>query len=139
MIDTTLSRRSLVAAGAGVAGALTLGSLVSGTSTQVARAEEAASDAAAAPVDGTYSGTAASFGWTGQMTCDVTFEGGAITDIAIGENSETPGVGGYAIEKARADVLAANGVEGVSSLSGATITSNAVLNAIAACLDQASA
>lgn len=88
-------------------------------------------------VDGTYSEEAT--GILGAIPVTVTIEGGAITDIAIGENSETPGVGGYAIEKARADVLAANGVEGVSSLSGATITSNAVLNAIAACLDQASA
>lgn len=138
MIDTTLSRRSLVAAGAGVAGALTLGSLVSGTSTQVARAEEAASDAAAAPVDGTYSGTAASFGWTGQMTCDVTFEGGAITAIEVTEehDSETGEWFANAQELLIPRIIDAQSIA-VDSIAGATITSAAIKQCVAAAIDAA--
>ena len=138
MIDTTLSRRSLVAAGAGVAGALTLGSLVSGTSTQVARAEEAASDAAAAPADGTYSGTAASFGWTGQMTCDVTFEGGAITAIEVTEehDSETGEWFANAQELLIPRIIDAQSIA-VDSIAGATITSAAIKQCVAAAIDAA--
>ena len=138
MIDTTLSRRSLVAAGAGVAGALTLGSLVSGTSTQVACAEEAASDAAAAPADGTYSGTAASFGWTGQMTCDVTFEGGAITAIEVTEehDSETGEWFANAQELLIPRIIDAQSIA-VDSIAGATITSTAIKQCVAAAIDAA--
>lgn len=138
MIDTTLSRRSLVAAGAGVAGALTLGSLVSGTSTQVARAEEAASDAAAAPADGTYSGTATSFGWTGQMTCDVTFEGGAITAIEVTEehDSETGEWFANAQELLIPRIIDAQSIA-VDSIAGATITSAAIKQCVAAAIDAA--
>lgn len=138
MIDTTLSRRSLVAAGAGVAGALTLGSLVSGTSTQVARAEEAASDAAAAPADGTYSDTAASFGWTGQMTCDVTFEGGAITAIEVTEehDSETGEWFANAQELLIPRIIDAQSIA-VDSIAGATITSAAIKQCVAAAIDAA--
>lgn len=138
MIDTTLSRRSLVAAGAGVAGALTLGSLVSGTSTQVARAEEAASDAAAAPADGTYSGTAASFGWTGQMTCDVTFEVGAITAIEVTEehDSETGEWFANAQELLIPRIIDAQSIA-VDSIAGATITSAAIKQCVAAAIDAA--
>lgn len=138
MIDTTLSRRSLVAAGAGVAGALTLGSLVSGTSTQVARAEEAASDAAAAPADGTYSGTAASFGWTGQMTCDVTFEGGAITAIEVTEehDSETGEWFANAQELLIPRIIDAQSIA-VDSIAGATISSSAIKQCVAAAIDAA--
>lgn len=138
MIDTTLSRRSLVAAGAGVAGALALGSLVSGTSTQAARAEEAASDAAAAPADGTYSGTAASFGWTGQMTCDVTFEGGAITAIEVTEehDSETGEWFANAQELLIPRIIDAQSIA-VDSIAGATITSAAIKQCVAAAIDAA--
>ena len=42
-----------------------------------------------AVADGTYSGTAPSFGLLSQMTCEVTFENGAIKDVKVTEESDS--------------------------------------------------
>ena len=61
-----LSRRSFVQAAGATAAALGLAGAAANART--ARASEATSSDAKTPADGTYSGTAASFGWTGPMT-----------------------------------------------------------------------
>ena len=100
-------------------------------------AEEAAAPVAsdAVYVDGTYE--AAGTGIGGDVPVTVTVEGGAVTAVEVGENSETQGIGTNAIEQLPAAIVAANGVDGVNAVSGATVTSNAILSAVAEALAQA--
>ena len=76
---------------------------------------------------GTYTGTAA--GMNGQVKLDVTFSDSAITDIKVVSSKETPHVGDPVFDIMFADAKAANG-SGVDAVSGATITSFAVRNAL---------
>lgn len=102
---------------------------------EVAAAEEVTDFVALAEAaDGTYTGTAKGFG--GDITVDVTIAGGAITDVkAVGEN-ETPGLGSVAIEKLPAAILETQSVE-VDSVTGATVSSDAILKAFGEALKQA--
>ena len=76
--------------------------------------------------DGTHRGSAQGFG--GELVLDVTVSGGQITEIVIGENSETPFIAGNAFEQLPAAIIAAQGP--VDVVSGATVTSNAILEAV---------
>ena len=87
--------------------------------------------------DGTYE--ASSLGHGGDVPVTVTVEGGAITSVEIGDNSETQGIGSNAIEQLPSAIVAANGTTGVDAVSGATETSTAIFNAVNDCLSQASA
>lgn len=84
---------------------------------------------------GTYTATAHGIGGDFEVTVNVV--AGRVTSIDVGNNKETAGLGDKAIERIIADVVARNSVEGVDALSGATVTSNALLEAIAECLAQA--
>ena len=87
---------------------------------------EAASDGALA--DGTYEGTGKGIG--GNVPVTVTVEGGKITAVEVGDNSETQGIGSKAIEQLPAKIVEAGGVEGVDAISGATVTSKAIFTAV---------
>ena len=87
-----------------------------------------ASEAASAAADGTYEGTGKGIG--GNVPVTVTVEGGKITAVEVGENSETQGIGTKAIEQLPAKIVEANGVEGVDAISGATVTSKAIFSAV---------
>ncbi len=69
----------------GVSGATeTTDGVVRALSQALAEAQGNTPGSEKAPVqDGTFKGTAPGFGITGQMTCEVTFKDGAITDIAV--------------------------------------------------------
>ncbi len=103
--------------------------------------EAAAAEAAAtttdvsAVADGTYEGSAKGIG--GDVPVTVTVEGGKITDVTVGENSETQGIGSKAIEQLPALIVAANGTEGVDAVSGASVTSKAIFDAVNAALASA--
>ncbi|MCF0131862.1 MAG: flavocytochrome c [Pseudobutyrivibrio sp.] len=84
--------------------------------------------------DGVYTGEAQGFG--GSVVATVTISGGKITDIQVTGDSETEGLGSVAVEKIPAKVLASNSLQ-VDAVSGATISSNAVLDAITAALASA--
>ena len=115
--------------------AVTMGDATYGADAE-AEAEEAA--APAGPLnDGTYE--AAGKGIGGDVPVTVTVEGGAITAVEVGDNSETQGIGSNAIEQLPAAIVAANGTAGVEGVSGATITSTAIFDAVNDCLAQASA
>ena len=105
-----------------------------------AAAEEAAQQEALASAtfaDGTYESAGRGIG--GEVPVTVTIEGGVITAVEVGENSETQGIGSNAIEQLPAKIVEANGTTGVEVVSGASMTSNAIFDAVNDCLAQASA
>ena len=84
-----------------------------------------------------FEGTGKSFG--GDLKVAVTVEGGKIASVEVGDNSETQGIGSNAIEQLPELIVEANGTEGVDGVSGATITSNAIFDAVEEALEQAQA
>ena len=109
--------------------------------TDTDKADDADSDAgkaeAGAYADGTY--TAEGKGIGGKVPVTVEIKDGKIASVEVGDNSETAGIGSKAIEQLPAEIVAANGTEGVDGVSGATITSKAIFTAVDDCLAQASA
>ena len=102
-------------------------------------AEERAEEAAPAPnatyADGEY--TASGKGIGGDVPVTVTVKDGKVSDVKVGDNSETQGIGSKAIEQLPAKIVEANGTEGVDAVSGATVTSKAIFSAVDDCLEQA--
>lgn len=104
--------------------------------TTAAAATAAESEDAAGEFEaGVYEGTAAGFG--GDVTAQVTIDAsGKITDLKVTGDGETPSVGGAAIDPMAEAILAAGNVE-VDGVSGATITSQAIINAVKDALTKA--
>ncbi len=132
----SVSRRGFVAG----AGALALAAAASGRAAGagVALAEGRQAASGAAPADGTFSGTAPSFGWIGPMTCDVTFKDGKIADIAV--TAETDSATGEWFGSAR-DLLIPRIIDAqslaVDGIAGATVSSAAITQCVAAAIDAA--
>ena len=97
--------------------------------------EDAPATDVTAIADGTYEGSAKGIG--GDVPVTVTVEGGKITAVEVGENSETQGIGSKAIEQLPAAIVEANGTDGVAAVSGATVTSKAIFEAVNAALANA--
>ena len=76
---------------------------------------------------GPLTGTANGFG--GPITVSVTMDGDKITAVEIVSNSETPEIAGAALEQIPAAIVAANSPD-VDIVSGATYTSNGIINAV---------
>ena len=102
--------------------------------TKDAKADDKA-DAAAALTDGDY--TAEGKGIGGKVPVTVTVKDGKVSEVKVGDNSETQGIGTKAIEQLPAKIVEANGTEGVDAVSGATVTSKAIFSAVEDCLKQA--
>ena len=83
---------------------------------------------------GTYSATVTGMQ---EMTVNVTVSEDAITDIQI-DHKETPGIGTPIIEEFPAKIIEIQGL-GLDTVAGATLTSKAVLEGVAACMEQAGA
>jgi fumarate reductase flavoprotein subunit len=83
---------------------------------------------------GSYTASARGFG--GNVEVTVTVDANAITAVTVGSNSETEGVGSKAVEELPSAIVAANGTE-VDSVSGATLTSTAIKDAVNMALAQA--
>ena len=94
-------------------------------------------DAAAATTmaDGEYKASAKGIG--GDVPVTVTVKDGKIAKVEVGENSETQGIGSKAIEQLPAAIVEANGTDGVAAVSGATVTSKAIFEAVNAALANA--
>ena len=94
-------------------------------------------DAAAATTmaDGEYKASAKGIG--GDVPVTVTVKDGKIAKVEVGENSETQGIGSKAIEQLPDEIVKANGTEGVDAVSGASVTSKAIFDAVNDCMDQA--
>src|SRR5699024_1565365 len=76
----------------------------------------------------TLTGTAEGFG--GDVTATLTVENGTITACTLTGDSETPDIGGAALEELQKQVVDANGYE-IDGVSGAAVTSDAVRKAVA--------
>ncbi len=102
-------------------------------------AEAAGETGEKAPVaDGTYSGTAPSFGFLSQMTCDVTFKDGAITSIEVVEESDSATGEWFAnAEELLIPRILDNQSLAVDAITGATTSSNAIKSCVAAAIDAA--
>ncbi len=85
--------------------------------------------------DGTY--TAEGKGIGGEVPVTVTIKDGKISEVTVGDNSETQGIGSKAIEQLPDTIVEANGTEGVDATSGATVTSKAIFTAVDEALEQA--
>ena len=86
---------------------------------------------AASPLAETYTATEQGFG--GEISVSLTIEDGVLQDVQIIGDAETEGVGKRAVETMPAAMVEANSVE-VEGISGATISSTAILNAAKAAL-----
>lgn len=69
-------------------------------------------------------------GYKGPISVKVTKEGDKITKVEVGENQETPNIGGEALKTLTAAVAEKGTVKGVDAVGGATVTSEAFFKAI---------
>ena len=83
---------------------------------------------------GTYSAKSAGIG--GDVIVTMTFDANKITDVVIDASKETPGIGQKAAVELKKALLAGQTAK-VDSVSGASITSNAVQKAAVKCIAQA--
>lgn len=86
-------------------------------------------------VDGTYEGVGAGVHGD-EVKVQVTVTDGLITDITVTENNESEGIGTTPIEKIPAAIIEKQSTE-VDVISGATATSEAVINAVKDALSKA--
>ena len=84
--------------------------------------------------DGTY--TAAGEGKDGPVVVETTFEGGKIVSVVVTEQNETPEIAGLPLEQIPAAIVEANAYD-VDSVTGATVTSDAIKAAVADAIVQA--
>ncbi|MDF2840182.1 MAG: hypothetical protein K0Q99_954 [Clostridia bacterium] len=77
--------------------------------------------------DGVYTGSGE--GKFGPMKVEVIVEKGKISAIKVVEHSETPGLSDSIIEKIPQEIIKAQSTE-VSAISGATVTSEAIMQAV---------
>lgn len=84
---------------------------------------------------GSFTGTAAGYHGDLAVTTEVD-ENGKITGITVGENSETKDIGTVAIEKIPQRIIEAQSLD-VDVVSGATLTSKGIINAVANSLEVA--
>ncbi len=94
--------------------------------------EEASSDSAIQYTAGTYTSTVTGMH---EMTVTVTVSEDAITDIQV-EHEETAGVGAPVADSMPAEIVELQGL-GIDTVTGATLTSNAIIDGVSDCLMQA--
>ena len=84
-------------------------------------------------VDGTFAGKSDSFG--GSLEVEVTVSGGKITAVNVVKHSDTPGISDGAIKNIPERIVASNAVQ-VDAVSGATVSSDAIMKAVQKALEQ---
>ena len=84
--------------------------------------------------DGTYSGTAK--GMNGDVTVEVTVKSDKIESVNVTSHNETTGISDAAIEQIPTSIVEKNSAE-VDIVAGATVTSNAIMQAVTQALDKA--
>ncbi len=83
---------------------------------------------------GTYTATAQ--GLKGDVVVEVTFSEDAIESVEVVENQETQGIGSNAVDQLPGKIVETQSL-GVDAVAGATVTSTAILDAVADCVTQA--
>ena len=83
--------------------------------------------------DGIFVGKADSFG--GPLEVEVTVSGGKITGVQILKHSDTPGISDGAIKNIPERIVVANAAQ-VESVSGASVSSDAIMKAVQKALEQ---
>lgn len=83
--------------------------------------------------NGTYSALAQGYG--GEFKVEVVFKDDVISDIYVKEHNETPSIGGVAIEQMIAKMKEKNTYQ-VDIVTGATRTSNAMIDAVKSVYDE---
>lgn len=84
---------------------------------------------------GTYSATARGFG--GDVSVQAVFDENGIVGLTITGDDETPNIGGAALDTLREQVLEKQGTQ-IDGVTGATLTTNAVIDAVGVCMQEAS-
>lgn len=82
--------------------------------------------------DGVYRSSAQ--GKLGQVPVTVTIEKGAVTSILVGQNSEAPAMAEKAQESVIPQILEKQSTEGIDAVAGATLTSEAIVEAVSKAL-----
>ncbi|MFQ6862707.1 MAG: FMN-binding protein [Beduini sp.] len=77
--------------------------------------------------DGIYTTTVQGYG--GPFEISMTYKDDKIMDVTVGENNETPSIGGVAAEQISKNVVEQNTVE-LDTISGATVTSTAMYDGL---------
>ncbi|MGI1660045.1 MAG: FMN-binding protein [Desulfitobacterium sp.] len=85
--------------------------------------------------DGTYEGISPN-GIDGEIVVAVEIGGGKITDVKVTSHNETEGIGSLAVEKLPGEIVEAQSTE-VDGVSGATVSSTAIKEAVNAALAKA--
>ncbi|MCH4207297.1 MAG: FMN-binding protein [Solobacterium sp.] len=83
---------------------------------------------------GTYTGTGK--GNNGDVTVEVVFTADAIKSVTVKDNSETAGISDPAIEQIPSEIVDQQSLA-VDTVSGATHTSDAIIEAVSDCVTQA--
>ena len=127
-----ISRKSFlkVAAAAAMSG-VTAGALAACNAASSSAGTAASGDAIYTA--GTYTGTATGIG---EVKVTMTFSESAITEVVVDASNETESIGGVAAPTLQEALMAAQGTE-IDNVSGATVTTNAVKEAAASCIEQA--
>ena len=85
--------------------------------------------------DGTYAASASGYG--GEIELEVVIDDGRIDVIQVVSHQETESIADPAFSQIIDDILAAQSADDVDTVSGATETSNAILEAVQEALTQA--
>lgn len=85
--------------------------------------------------DGTYTATVE--GQEGEMVVEVVISASKIASVTVVSNNETPAVAQGALDSIPSAIVENNSVD-IDTISGATLTSNRILDAVTDCLTQAS-
>ena len=137
-----ISRRSFLcgtaaaAIGAGASMGLAYASEADESEAGSSESEASSETSTASFVPGTY--TATSTGKNGDVTVSATFSESRISSVVVLEHSESSGISDRAIQELPQRIVDAQTVE-VDSVSGATLTSLAIIAAVEDCAEQAGA
>lgn len=85
--------------------------------------------------DGEYEGAAE--GMHGDVTMKVVIKDGKITAVDVVSQTETEGISDLAFEKIPTSIIEKQGIEEVDTIAGATVSSNAIINAVDVALKKA--
>lgn len=103
----------------------------------VACGDDAEGDTVGMYTDGTHTGIGEGYG--GELEVEVTIENDEITGIEVVSHEETEGIGDEAFDDVISQIIENQSTEDVEAVSGATASSNAIVEAVDNALEEARA